>query len=236
MYLCICCIVSKELCVEIAKVRNKLQRIPFRNIIFLDETYLRISDSPRQTLLMPSETECVIVEENSSYAARYDMITFVSGEEVFPAKIYSPQDRAQLGVSGITTDMLHAFIEDFLGRAIAATDRYPLYLLCDKSTIHKIDQLKESFENGFCFEIVDISLLPTKSAKRLSPLDNGLYHDWKERCRKHYPISYSNIKQIMNDEWEKTTKEQLRSYYKHCLFSRGSNVYQDCPLPNVHLH
>ena len=164
------------------------------------------------------------------------MITFLSGEEVFLPMIYSPEDRKQLKVDGITGDMLNSFIEDYLGRAIAAKDRYPLYLLCDKSKIHNIEKMKESFQNGLCFEIVDISFLPTQSAKRLSPLDNSLYADWKRRCRQHHTITPDNIRQIMSDEWEQTAKEKIKAYYKHCGLTYSSDPYHDCPLPTVHQH
>lgn len=229
-------IVSKELCEAIAKVRRKLQRVPKKNILFMDETHFKLNECARKTLVVPGESECIVVHDSTSYAGRYDMICFISGEEVFPPMIYSPKDREELGVKGITGDMLNSFIEDYLARAIAAKDRYPLYLLCDKSTIHNIEKMKEAFQNGLCFEIVDISFLPTQAAKRLSPLDNSLFADWKNRCRDHHPITPENIKQIMSDEWERTAKEKIKAYYKHCALARRRNPYHDCPLPTVHQH
>jgi hypothetical protein len=229
-------LVTKQACIDIEKLRAKLRRIPKKNIIFMDETYFRLSDAPHSTLVFPGESEYVEVEQNSHYAARYDMITFISGEKVFPPIIYSPEDRKALKVDGIRGWMINDFITDYLARASAALDQYPLYLLCDKSNAHNLEEMKESFELGLCFEIVDISKLPTQAAKRVSPLDNGIYADWKKRCRSHYPITKKNIKQIMSDEWEKTTAKQIKKCYKHCGLTNTHNPYFDCPAPSSHKH
>jgi hypothetical protein len=229
-------LVTKQACIEIEKLRSKLRRIPKKNIIFMDETYFRLSDAPRSTLVFPGESEYVEVADNSHYAARYDMITFISGDKVFPPVIYSPEDRKALKVDGIRSEMVNDFITDYLARSIAALDRYPLFLLCDKSNAHNLEKMKESFELGLCFEIVDISKLPTQAAKRVSPLDNGIYADWKKRCRSHYPINKKNIEQIMSDEWEKTTPKQIAACYKHCGLTPAHNPYFDCPAPSSHQH
>lgn len=202
----------------------------------MDETHFRLNEARKRTIVAEGECPFVQVTQNSQYASRYDMITFISGKEVFPPIIYSPQDRKRLGVKGITSEMLNNFIADFLARAIAGTDRYPLFLLCDQAKIHNVQAMRESFEIGLCFEIVDISKLPPESAKRLSPLDNGLLHDWKQRCRRHYPITKNNIKQIMSDEFNNITTKQLKSYYNACGLTSARDTYFDCPAPATHQH
>jgi len=229
-------LVSKELCEAIAKVRRKMRQIPNAKIVVMDETYYTLSEAPKRTLVYPGHKALVQVFDNSRYAGRYDMISFISGEKVHPPIIFSPEERKERRVKGITSDMLNSYIEDYLARSIAALDKYPLYLLCDKSSIHNPSKMKESFENGLCFEIVDISFLPTKSAKRLSPLDNGLYHSWKEGCRNHFPLTPKNIKQIMSDEWENIEQEKITAAYRHCGLTRARDPYFDCPLPALHRH
>jgi hypothetical protein len=223
-------------CEQIADVRRWAKKIHKKNLIYMDETQLKLNEAPRTTLVAPGETEYVIVEDNTSYAARYDMICFMSGEKVFPAIVYSPEDRASRGVKGITSDMLNEFIVNQLGPSLGAYDRYPLYIICDRSTIHNIDKMNDSFIEGYCHEVKEIRYMPSKSAKRLSPLDNGLFHDWKERCRKHSPLTKKNIISVMITEWERTTSEQLFKYYKHCGLTYSRNVYADCPNPHEHKH
>jgi hypothetical protein len=229
-------VVSVELCEAIAKVRRKLRKVPKKNILFMDESSFRLNECARKTLVAPGESEKVMVEENTSYASRYDIIGFLSHQGVLPPIIYSPEERKILHTDGITGDMLNSFIEDYLARSVAALDIYPMFLLCDRSRIHNCEKMKESFENGLCFEVIDISFLPAQAAKRLSPLDNCLFADWKRRCREHYPITAANIKQIMSDEWERTPISKVEAYYKHSLFLQRADVYGDCPLPSLHHH
>ena len=125
----------------------------------MDETHLRISEAPRTTLVVPGEKSYVIVDDNSSYAKRYDMICFVSGTKVFPAIVYSPEDRVERHVKGITSQMLNEFIVDQLGPSLGAYDCYPLYILMDKSTIHNISKMKESFIEGSCHEVKEMKFM-----------------------------------------------------------------------------
>ena len=196
---------------------------------------MRLNDSTNRTLVAPGEIARTRVYDATNYSERYDMICFVTGEEVLPSKIFGPEERKEWKSQGITGDMLNSFIEDYLGRAIAGIDRFPLYLLCDKSRIHNIENMTESFQMGFCFEIVNISFLPTQSAKRLSPLDNSLFNEWKSHCRQHY-LTPANIRQVMNDEWSRICGESLKANYQRSLGRARQSPYFDCPLPTLHKH
>ena len=78
--------------------------------------------------------------------------------------------------------------------------------------------------------------MPPMAAKRLSPLDNALFHDWKEAVRKHGPMTLRNMEQVMADEWNKWTKDQIQPHYKHCGLTGYTDVYADCPSPATHEH
>jgi DDE superfamily endonuclease len=229
-------IVDDDSCKSIVKFRRWAQRIANNKLIFLDETAIRVSDAPRNTLVMPDEQPIVVVEDNSSYAARYDMIAVTTGTEVLPPVIFSPEDRETRGVDGIQGWMLNEYILDILARSIAALDRYPMYLVVDRSTAHNSETMMESFHCGGCFEIVDIMKMPTKAAKRISPLDNGIFHEWKDRVRKHNLLTSKNIESVMVQEWENISQENISHYYKHCGLTHGQDVYKDCPCPNEHQH
>lgn len=228
--------VTRDLCNEIAKIRRWAGRLQKQNLIYMDETHLKVNEAPRNTIVAPGEQSLVIVDDNTSYAARYDMITFISSTRVFPAVIFSPEERKARGVSGITSAMLLESIVEPIGPALGAYDRYPLRILCDKATIHNREKMMTSLTEGYCNEVVDIKFMPSKAAKRLSPLDNGLFHDWKERCRKHSPLTKANIKSVMITEWERTTADQLQTYYRHCGLTRVHDPYYDCPQPSLHRH
>jgi hypothetical protein len=229
-------LVSIQHCDAIAECRRKIHSISKNKVLFLDETALRVNAAQTTTLVVPGETPYVIVEDDTAYARRYDMIACCSYNQVFPPKIFTPADRGEEGVKGINTAMLIKYIQDILAQAVGALDTYPLVLVLDRSRVHNVDQILEAFHDWGCQELKEVIKMPSKAAKRMSPLDNCLFHDWKERCRKRENITSANIEQIMADEWNNTNIETIKSYYHHCLLFQRQDVYDDCPLPSSHHH
>jgi hypothetical protein len=227
--------VSPILCDKIAILRKKFQRMDKRRILFLDETAVRLSEAPTTTLVVPGEKQYVIASDTSSYAKRFDMIACINGEQVFAPCIYTPKERSDAGVRGINTEMLVDYILNTLGQETAALDIPPLTLVVDRASIHDEEGIMDAFkERGG--HVLTLEKMPPMAAKRLSPLDNSLFHDWKEAIRKHGPLTLTNIEQVMNDEWYKITKKQIHAQYKHCRLMHRDNVYDDCPSPHSHVH
>lgn len=226
--------VSVDLCEQIAEMRRKLRKIGTHKVLFLDETALRLSEAPTHTVVLPGEQAYVVATETSSYSKRYDMIACCTGDQVLLPKIFTPKERSDASVRGINGLMLQQFIDDTLAQAVEGLDSYPLTLVLDRAPIHKnVDQLLQAFRDRSSESIKQILLLPPNAAKRLSPLDNSLFHDWKEVCRKHTPLTTNNIEQVMSDAWNKMKPE---AHYKNCGLTRSKDVYFDCPAPAVHRH
>lgn len=224
------------MCEEIATIRRKLQKIDKGRVLFLDETAVRISEAPTHTLVAPRQQPFVITEETSSYAARFDMIACCTGKETLVSKIYTPKERGSEGARGVNQDMLLKFIDDILAQAVEGLNRYPLILVLDRSTIHTPHKILQAFHDRSSFSITEVLLMPTASAKRLSPLDNALFHDWKEAIRKQCPLTKKKIEQVMADEWNNITSTQLHAHYKHCALFDNQDEYVDCPDPDAHAH
>jgi hypothetical protein len=229
-------LVSSSLCDDIADMRRKIQRLNKANVLFLDETHLKLNVAPNYTLVAPGENEYVVVEDTSSYAKRYDMIACISSKEVLPSIIFTPKERKTLDVKGVRTEMLISYINQTLAQAAGALDQYPIYLVMDKAKCHNKAQILEAFHDNGCQELVDILYMPTQAAKRMSPLDNNLFHEWKERVRNRHPITERNIEQLMSDEWNNIPPQHLLHYYKHCGLTGRGDVYFDCPQRSVHKH
>ena len=215
-------------------MRRKLQRIDKRRLLFLDETALRLSAAPTHTIVLPGEQAYVLATETSAYSRRYDMIACCAGDRVLLPKIFTPKERAGAEVRGINRSMLLQFIDDVLAQAVEGLDRYPLTLVLDRASIHMdVDAIREAFHDRGSQSIKDILLMPPNAAKRLSPLDNSLFHDWKEECRKHCPATAKTIVRIMSDAWEKM---KPGPHYLNCGLTRSKDPYFDCPAPAAHKH
>jgi hypothetical protein len=224
--------VSADMCEQIATVRRKFQRIGTRRILVLDETHRRIGDVTDRTIVLPGEPSTIETSATSHYAPRYDMIACCTSKEVMPPMIYSPKERGR----GIDTDMLLQYIRNLLAQSAGALDRYPLFLLLDKATIHNEAKIIETFHDWGCQELVEIIKMPTAAAKRLSPLDNSLFNVWRQRVLRGPPLTRFNIKQRMSDAWNSITERDLLPQYRHCGLMRHQDVYFDCPNPASHRH
>jgi hypothetical protein len=228
--------VSPGLCDSIAELRRKIQTVGADHVLFLDEVPFKLSEAPSHTIVLPGESAYVEVDDNSSYAPRYDMVACCTHMELFPSTIFSPDERAALGVRGITQKMFIKYIQDILAQACGALDRYPLYLVLDKASIHNEEKILEAFHDNGCQELVEVWKMPTKAGKRMSPLDNALFHRWKERIRKLGKVSKENAVQRMADQWNQLPTSLLRSQYRYCGLVRWQDPYFDCPQPSVHQH
>jgi hypothetical protein len=224
--------VSADMCEQIAKVRRKFQRIGSRRLLVLDETHRRIGDVTDRTIVLPGEPSTIETSATSHYAPRYDMIACCTSREVLPPMVYSPKERGK----GVDTDMLLQYIRNLLAQSAGALDRYPLFLLLDKSTIHNESKIIETFHDWGCQELVEIVKIPTAAAKRLSPLDNSLFNVFRQRVLRGPPLTRFNIKQRMSDAWNSLTARDLLPQYRHCGFMRHQDVYFDCPNPSSHRH
>jgi hypothetical protein len=223
------------LCDDIGKMRRKLQRISKERVLFLDEVAVRLSEAPTGTIVLPGEQQYVLATDTTSYAKRFDMIACINGSRVFAPVIYTPKERADAGVKGINTEMLVDYILSTLGQETAALDNPPLTLVLDRARIHNIERVREAFsERGG--HVVYYELMPAMAAKRLSPLDNALFHDWKERIRKHGPLTLRSIQQVMADEWNRIPSKLVATHYKHCGLTGYTDAYSDCPAPAAHQH
>lgn len=227
-------VVSANTCEQIAELRRKLQHSRTTHVLFLDETGERLSECPTGTLVLPGEQPYIEVTETSSYSKRYDMIACTVGDRVLLPKIFSPKERADAGVKGINGPMLLQFIDDTLAQAVEGLDRYPLTLVLDRASIHlNVDAIRQAFHDRGSESIKDILLMPPCASKRMSPLDNALFHDWRKEIRDHYPVTARTITQVMNDAW---MKMKPQSHYKHCGLTRSKDPYFDCPAPHKHRH
>jgi hypothetical protein len=229
-------VVSSSLCEGIATQRRKLRKITKANVLFLDETHIRLSEAAQTTVVLPGEKPYVVVEETTTYAKRYDMIACCTGQEVLPPIIFSPSDREMIRTRGVNTKMLIKYIQDILAQACGALDRWPLILVLDKASIHNEAEIMEAFRDNGCQDLAFIMKMPTQAGKRMSPVDNSLFHEWKERVRTHNPLTDRNIVQIMSDEWNSLPKRHLAAYYQHCGLTTLKLPYFDCPQPLAHKH
>lgn len=186
--------------------------------------------------MLPDDDGTVEATETTHYSARYDMIACITGDKVFAPVIFSPQERSDTGTRGINSNMLCEYISSTLAQEAGALDRYPLYLVIDNAGIHSKAKMLQAFHDSGCQEMVDIIYMPSYAAKRMSPLDNSLFHEWKEAVRKRCPLTEENIEQVMSDCWNQLNPDHLINHIRHCGLTSNHQRYFDCPDKFNHRH
>lgn len=191
---------------------------------------------PTRTVVAPGRTRYVVVEDTDQYAPRYDMIACVSAERVFPPIIFTPKDRIDWHVKGIRKWMLHKYINEVLAQSVEALDEYGVVLVMDRSSIHNPQQMLEEFQDAGCGVIKEVRFMPAYAGKRLNPLDNSIFHEWKELVRESGPLTERTIVSAMSNAWNAIPPAHLWAYYHHCALMCGVDPYRDCPDPLAHRH
>lgn len=225
---------SPAFCDEVARLRRKFRRIGAKHLLFLDETGRREGETADYTIVLPGYHPFVTSTNVTSYAPRYDMIAVTANDRVLLPTVFSPSDRAHEAAKGINGKMLLKFIDDVLAQAVEGLDRYPLTLVLDRAPIHRnTENILQAFRDRSCYAIKDIIVLPALTAKRLSPLDNTMFAEWKKECFERGPLTRNTIKRVMNDAWSHINPTP---YYRHCGLTGHRDVYFDCPDPLNHTH
>ena len=227
---------SKELCMAIAKMRREFMAFKKKKLLFLDKTYIRVGIQPARTVVAPGQTRYIVVEDTDAYAPRYDMIACIGGDRLFPPIIFTPKERVDWNVRGVRKWMLHEYIHSVLAQAVEALDDYGVVLVMDRATIHNPPEMLQEFQDAGCGIIKKVRLMPAYAGKRLNPLDNSLFHEWKEAVREEGPITKNNIVCIMHKKWMSIPPEHIRAHYHHFVLMCSLDPYGDCPDPVAHQH
>jgi hypothetical protein len=72
--------------------------------------------------------------------------------------------------------MLIKCIQRTLAQVRGALNRYPLFLVLDRSLIHNKPNILDNFHDNGCQELAEVWKMLTKAAKRIQPLDTPSYY------------------------------------------------------------
>lgn len=208
-------------------VRRKLRVLAKDRIIFLDETHIRETIHPTTTLALKGDKGKVLVQKPEAFAARLDIIAAATSEETLPLGLFGPKDRKRLGSKGITKAMFNGYMADTLGPAIAGLNTDCMKLVVDGARIHNLKEIEQALDNAGADNVEEIVLLPKEVAKHVSPLDNALFHDFKEAVRdrvKNERVNMPTLKRRVRKMWASIKPEKLEAHY------RKSRLYKHQPL------
>ena len=97
----------------------------------------------------------------------------------------------------------------------------------DKGLTSKEEEAKNEFKLGGTDKVKEIWILPTNTAKFVSPLDNNLWHSLKERVRAKKPRSEVETARIVEEEFMNISKTDVTNYFKNCKLTRRADPSED---------
>lgn len=172
----------------------------------------------------------IIVEKTSAYAERHDFIGAINGSQAIACMTLTPTDRKSRNIAGVRKEVVNEWIVNTLAPAINRLPINNAYLICDKSRAHNRKNLIETLKVGRCKFIADVCYMPTASAKYVSPLDNPIWHKYKEVIRSHHPITTTNLPSLLSQTFLSLAKQKINNVYRKCAIVRGVNVFYDQPF------
>lgn len=100
----------------------------------------------------------------------------------------------------------------------------------DKGLNFKPEEVKREIEAGEA-EVEDVWILPTNTAKLVSPLDNCLWHDFKAEVRKRQPGGADDTAETMKEVFWELTEKDIKPHFKHCALTTASKLRKGLDSP-----
>jgi hypothetical protein len=194
----------------------------------MDETNVKESISHRGGLSPAGTPAPLLVSDTSRYCPRYDVLASVCMDGPLPMRILTPQEREISDQKGINQELFLDYIADDLVPALSNYPRRDWYFITDRAAIHNMKEIQDelkALDNSHTMK--HVLLLPTNTAKYVSPLDNSLWHLWKDRVRKEERRPGEGLDAFLVRTWGEMEKRVIHSMYRKCRLMRGQPVGDD---------
>ncbi|CAF3229703.1 unnamed protein product, partial [Rotaria sp. Silwood2] len=216
--------------IEIGKFRKFLQQISNDRLIFIDEIAIYGIMPPLRTLVAPGHQSFVIVDKLSAYAERFDFIGAINGSKPIACMTSTPVDRKAKDIQSVRKEVIHEWIVKSLAPAINRLNIDYVYLICDRSRAHNLAEMMQAFIMGKSKSVINVHYMPTASAKYISPLDNPIWHSFRETVRIQHPLTISNLPSILSRTFYSLSRDQIINAYRKCAITYGTDVFYDQPF------
>ncbi|CAF4054813.1 unnamed protein product [Rotaria sordida] len=182
---------------------------------------------PHRTLVASGYQPLIIVDKPTAYAERYDFIGAINGSQAIACMTLTPVDRRNKDIKGVRKEVVNEWIMKSLVPAINRLHIDSMHLICDRSRTHNKANMMKALKNGKCKSVIDIHYMPTASAKYISPLDNPLWHSFREVIRKQHPLTTSSLPSILSQTFYSLSRKEISGAYRKCAITYGAGVYYD---------
>jgi hypothetical protein len=207
--------------------RRKCQRVGIKKLVFVDQTNINESYRRGYGLALKGKQAKVATRKPSRYTPRVDVMGACVGDHVLDLDVLTPTGRKRCGVKGYTKSRVLSWFRNTLAKNIVALHREGVVVVVDKALSMKPEEAEGALVAGGCSNQVQVWVMETGIAKHCSPLDNSLWHEWKDRVRAEAPISESSLCRIIQRRWHGLPSNHVSNYYRKCALTQHADVTRE---------
>ena len=149
------------------------------------------------------------------------------GDHVLDLDVLTLDERKRVDVKGYTKERVLKWFCKTLALNIQALHRKGIVVVVDKALSMKPEEAKAALVAGGCIEDVQVWVMETIIAKHCSPLDNTIWHEWKDRVRAQQPVSENSLLRTIQRQWHAIPSAHVTNYYRKCALTWGSDATRD---------
>ena len=200
-------------------------------MIFIDGSGLRSEPRPQKGLAPAGQTPKTTAEKPEKYKPRVDIIGAVGYNAPLACETKTSSQRRAIpnpkkrktGVKGYTKAMVKDFLQSELAPKIMNMKVKDVVVCMDKGLAFKEEEAKEQFTAAGAKNVKKVLILPTNTAKHVSPLDNTLWHSLKERVRARKPRTEAGTARILKEEFMGISQMDIQNYFRKCRLTWRSD-------------
>lgn len=212
---------------NVIEFRRKAQRVAINKLVFVDQTNTNESYRRGYGLAPKGKKAKVSTRKPSRYTPRVDVMGACVGNRVLDLDVLTPEDRRRAGVKGYTKQRVLSWFRHTLARQIRALPYDDVVVVVDKALSIKPEEVKGALQAGWCTNVAEVWVMETGIAKHCSPLDNSIWHEWKERVRAAAPVSEGSLYRIIQRQWHSLPSNHVTNYYRKCALTRHADVTRE---------
>ena len=167
---------------SVIAIRKKCQNVAKNRLVFIDGSGIRAEPRPLTGLAPVGQMAKTRAKKPEKYEPRVDAMGAISYNTPLACETKTSTQRKSIqnsrkrkrGVKGYTKDMVKKFLRNKLAPKIQGMGVRKVIVCMDKGLAFKEEEAKEQFRLGGAHNVNNVWILPTNTAKYVSPLNNTM--------------------------------------------------------------
>ena len=207
--------------------RRRCQQQDPRDLVFFDQTQIKLEQQPSFGLARKGHTPKAVGKTREQWEPRVDFCGAVGWSGPLCGHAMTPKDRMDAGVKGYTKDIVLDWVNESLAGEIERMKPRQAVVCIDQGLKLTKDEVIEELNGGGADNVRDVWIMPTNGGKLLDPLDNTLWHTWKEKVMSQRPTNPDDLAKVMLEQFDAIPTDDVRRCFRKCSLLSCNPVTRD---------